>query len=347
MKAQAETHHQFLFIVNKDIKMQQKENIQTFSFDLGEPVSMLDKGELLGYFECAKFDKWYSPPVSFRDISRLLLASAHHQSALEVKKNILLSTVENDPLISFETLEQFVQDYLILGNGYLQVIKNKFGEPLKIVAPLAKYVRVGTKGEYYYIAQYDKEVKLKNVFHFKNTDVNQNIYGLPPYLGAIQSLLLNESATLFRRKYYVNGAHAGSIIYANDSGLNREDVAQIQRELAKTKGQGNFKNVFIYAPNGKPDGLKVIPLSDAMGKDEFLNIKNTSRDDVLAAHRVPPQLIGVIPSNNGGFGDAEKAARVFFINEIKPLQRKLKSINEWLKKEVLKFGEYELSQQSK
>jgi capsid portal protein len=27
-----------------------------------------------------------------------------------------------------------------------------------------------------------------------------------------------------------------------------------------------------------------------------------SRDGVLAAHRIPPQLLGIVPSNTGGFG---------------------------------------------
>ncbi|NUV17105.1 hypothetical protein MS6207_01281 [Escherichia coli] len=32
---------------------------------------------------------------------------------------------------------------------------------------------------------------------------------------------------------------------------------------------------------------------------------------MLAAHRVPPQLMGIIPTNTGGFGDVEKAAARF------------------------------------
>jgi capsid portal protein len=36
-------------------------------------------------------------------------------------------------------------------------------------------------------------------------------YGLPEWVNALQSTLLNESATLFGRKYYDNGNHAGFI----------------------------------------------------------------------------------------------------------------------------------------
>ncbi len=315
----------------------------SFSFELGDPIPILDKSDILGYFECLQHEKWLEPPVKFSDISRLLYASSHHQSALEVKKNVLLSTIKiENNILSADVLEQFIFDYLVFGNAYLQIVKNRFKETLKVICPLAKFVRTNLNGDYYFIANYANEVKLKNVYHLKNVDINQNIYGMPSYLGAIQSLLLNESATLFRRKYYVNGAHAGSILYMNDAQISRDDVENIKKELSRTKGKGNFKNLFIYSPNGRPDGLKVIPLSDAMGKDEFLTIKNTSRDDILAAHRVPPQLLSILPNNTGGFGDVSKAAKIFFINEIKPLQRKLEIINTWAGDKVISFTDYEL-----
>jgi len=77
-------------------------------------------------------------------------------------------------------------------------------------------------------------------------------------------------------------------------------------------------------------------------KDEFLSIKNVSRDDVLAAHRIPPQLLGIIPSNAGGFGDVAKATLVFCRNEIQPLQERLRALNDWIGEEVIRFVPYEL-----
>ncbi|MBE8597220.1 phage portal protein [Xenorhabdus sp. BG5] len=112
--------------------------------------------------------------------------------------------------------------------------------------------------------------------------------------------------------------------------------------LVNTKGQGNFRNLFLYAPGGKKDGIQTIPLSKAAAKDEFLNIKNASRDDILAAHRVPPPLMGIIPQNTGGFGDVEKAAKVFVRNELLPLQSKMQQLNDWLGEEVSRFERYSL-----
>ena len=147
---------------------------------------------------------------------------------------------------------------------------------------------------------------------------------------------------MFRRKYYKNGSHAGFILYMTDAAQDATDIDNMRQALKEAKGPGNFRNLFVYAPNGKKDGIQLIPVSEVAAKDDFLNIKNVTRDDQLAAHRVPAQLIGIVPNNAGGFGDVEKAARVFVTNELEPLQERLKELNDWLGIEVIKFEPYSL-----
>jgi len=67
---------------------------------------------------------------------------------------------------------------------------------------------------------------------------------------------------------------------------------------------------------------------------------------LLSAHRVPPQMMGIIPDNSGGFGDAVKAAQVFVRNELTPLQERLKELNSWLGEDVIAFRPYELEPQA-
>lgn len=99
---------------------------------------------------------------------------------------------------------------------------------------------------------------------------------MPEYLSALNSAWLNESATLFRRKYYQNGAHAGYIMYVTDAAQNNTDVEALREAMSDSKGMGNFKNLFFYAPNGKPDGIKIVPLSEVATKDDFFNIKRSA-----------------------------------------------------------------------
>ena len=235
---------------------------------------------------------------------------------------------------------------------YLEKRTNRFGEVISLEPALAKYTRRGLDLETYWFVQYSLTTQpyqftKGNVFHLMEPDINQEIYGLPGYLSAIPSALLNESATLFRRKYYINGSHAGFIMYMTDAAQNQEDVNNIRKAMKSAKGPGNFRNLFMYSPNGKKDGIQIIPLSEVAAKDEFLNIKNVSRDDMMAAHRVPPQMMGIIPNNTGGFGDVEKASRVFVRNELMPLQKRLQELNDWLNEEVIRFEAYDLGLKGK
>lgn len=63
---------------------------------------------------------------------------------------------------------------------------------------------------------------------------------------------------------------------------------------------------------------------------------------MMAAHRVPPQMMGIMPSNVGGFGDVEKASKVFVRNELIPLQKSLEELNDWLDMEIIRFKPYSL-----
>ncbi len=55
---------------------------------------------------------------------------------------------------------------------------------------------------------------------------------------------------------------------------------------------------------------------------------------------MPPQLMGIIPSNASGFVDVEKAAGVFNGLEIGPLKARLRELNDWIGIEVVRFRQY-------
>ena len=262
-----------------------------------------------------------------------------------MKRNILVSTFIPHPLLSQQDFSRFVLDYLVFGNAFLEKRLNRIGVLLRLESSPAKYTRRGVEEDVYWFVQSFKEphrFEPGSVFHLLEPDINQEMYGLPEYISSLNSAWLNESATLFRRKYYQNGAHAGYIMYVTDAAQSGTDVDRLRSAMNNTKGLGNFKNLFFYAPNGKPDGIKIVPLSEVATKDDFFNIKNASRDDLLSAHRVPPQMMGIIPNNTGGFGDVEKASLVFVRNELMPLQKRLEELNYWIGEVVIKFNEYSL-----
>ncbi|KGT56461.1 Presumed portal vertex protein [Xanthomonas citri pv. fuscans] len=313
------------------------------AFTFGDPTPVLDGRGVLDYLECWQNGRWYEPPVALDGLSKTTRSNPFLQSGLIFKRNMLARTFRPHRLMTREAFEQLSLDWITLGNGYLERRRNRMGGALSLTAPLSKYMRRGiTEGEYFQVRTWHDEHVFEpgSVFQLREADVDQELYGLPEWMPAMQSALLNESATLFRRKYYNNGSHAGFILYLTDPQQSQEDVDALRNAMKGAKGPGNFRNLFLYSPGGNKDGLKLIPVSEVAAKDEFSGIKGITRDDMLAALRIPPQLMGIVPQNAGGFGSIREAAAVWAANELEPLQARMLKINDWVGDDVISFTPY-------
>lgn len=315
--------------------------VEAFAF--GDPEPVLDRRLLLDQAECYANDRWYEPPVSRDGLARAYRASAHHSSAIEFKRNLVTAAFEPTPYLSRSDFQKAVQDYLIFGDAFFEVRTNMFGDPLRITHAPAKYMRRGIKpGVFYFVpgARGSTEYEPGSIVQIMQPDINQELYGVPGYLSALQSALLNEAATLFRRRYYLNGSHAGYILYATGTFANG-DVDKIRDALKQSKGPGNFRNLFVHAPEGKENGIKVVGIADQGAKDEFLGIKTATAADVLAAHRVPPQLLGIVPAQGSAFGNPKDAMLTFHESEIDPIKGAFLELNDRLGVEAIRYKKRE------
>lgn len=328
-----------------DQQLEQAAPAKAEAFSFGEPTPVVDGYDFF-YTGCWMLgNEWYEPPVDFPALAQTYRATAHHGSAIQVKRNILVRSFIPHPLLSRQAFSALATDYFVFGNCYLERIFGRLGRLLALKPARAKYVRRGADlSRYFWVPNWSERIEFDegSIIHLLEPDINQEVYGVPDYLGALQSIYLNENATLFRRKYYLNGSHAGFVMYVSDAAHNQEDIDAMRTALKDSKGVGNFRNLFLYSPNGKKDGIQIIPISEVAAKDDFAAIKNITRDDQLAGHRIPPQLMGIIPNNTGGFGDVEKAAKVFVTNELEPVQAVFSEINDLLGEEVVRFREYSL-----
>ncbi|MFC3549468.1 phage portal protein [Lysobacter cavernae] len=314
------------------------------AFTFGEPTPVLDSRGLLDYIECWQNGRWYEPPVSLDGLAKTTRSNVFLQSGLTFKRNMLARTFIPHRLLSREAFEQLALDWTTFGMAYVEERQSVLGSTMALKPCLAKYMRRGVDLESFFMVRgwhNEHEFKPGTVLQLREADVDQEIYGLPEWLSALQSALLNESATLFRRKYYNNGSHAGFILYLTDQQASEGDVDNLRQAMRQAKGPGNFRNLFVYSPGGKKDGMQLIPVSEVAAKDEFGGIKNITRDDMLASLRIPPQLMGIVPQNAGGFGSIRDASVVWAANELEPLQTRLARLNELVGEEVIRFRPYE------
>jgi PBSX family phage portal protein len=309
------------------------------AFTFGEPEA-IDRASLLDYRYIYSSGRWYEPPVSLVGLANMVQVAPHHASALYLKRNLLVESFVPSSFLSTREFSSMTMDYLTFNNGYFQVQRSIGGNPLKLLRMPSLQTRVGLQpGQFWFCPEGRQETEFKpgDVVHLFDVDLKQEIYGVPEYLSALHAAQLNRSATLFRRKYYDNGSHAGFILSMTDPAQDPEDIDAIRDALRNSKGPGNFRNLFVYTPGGSKDGIKLIPISEVGARDDFASIKNTSRDDVLVAHRVPPQLLGVVPTNAGGFGNVDEARKAFMRTEIRPIQTRMAALNEDLGVNAIAF----------
>jgi PBSX family phage portal protein len=317
---------------------------QPMMFTFGEPESAIAGYDLWSYFELWHNGRWYEPPVPMVSLAKAMTASVQHRSAIALKCNLLVKHFQPTRWMTRAAFERAMLDFLQLGWAAWERIDNLAGRPMQLRHTPAAFTRIGVQpGTAWFVkgpTAADYEFRPNSLITVHQPDLLQEIYGVPEWLAALQSMLLNENATMFRRRYYLNGAHAGFIFYLSEPLADKETADMVRDKLQAAKGRNNFKNIFLNVPGGKKDGVQLIPISDVAAKDEFMNIKNVTRDDVLSAHRVPPQLVGVIPQGNSGFGDPRTAMDVFFTNEIEPIMSRMLGVNEELGVEVIRFTPY-------
>jgi len=306
--------------------------------EFGEPESVITDtfADYLGVF--LDQGEYYSPPVSKRGLVQLLRANAYHGRMPSYRAGQVLRYTETNSTLPRQELEKLVLDYLVTGELYAGLTYNAIGKVIGVGNLLSAYARVrpsSSKPRYAYLqpggletVDYDED----EVVHITQPDLLQGIYGLPAYFGALHSVLLNEAATLFRRKYYRNGAHIGSVFVTTAASLKPADEKAIASKIKASKGIGNFRSMYLHLPGNQKaqDVINIIPVGDVATRDEFAKIKEWTQSDISAAWGTRPEVAGIMPETNGSTGDIEKLVEIDYWNNTFPILQKLEVFNDYL-----------------
>lgn len=313
--------------------------------EFDNPESVMNS-DILSYMDSAILDGVYEPPIRFDVFAKAIRANPMHSSALDVKKNMLCTSLVTDKTILKKSeLKKFIMDFLVFGNGYLVKQRGRLGDVITLSHIPALYMRRKEKLTGF---KYKPDVNSDNgakdytneqVFHFFDYDVTQELYGLPQYASALTSIWLSEDATLFRRKYFINGSHAGYLLFIDDPNMSVEQEDEIRQAL-RNKGALAFKNLFF---NGRGKGKKpeLIPISQVEAKDSYKDIKQQTMADILTCHRIPLELMSVKREGIQSTGDLNKIDKVFYKNELLPLLEAIEELNDFAEKTVLTIKEYQ------
>jgi PBSX family phage portal protein len=274
---------------------------------------------------------YYTPPVALKGLARLLKANPHHGTLPSFKANLLVKHLKQNALVSKKTLRNAAVDFNTFGNCYFKLIKNNAGGVIGVNQLPAINMR-RKPGRLYCYLNRDGTITdfiFGEVVHIAEYDSEQQIYGVPYWLGALQSVLLAEDARLFFRRFFKNGAHTGLLVVT--SGLKTDEETVLKTAIKGIKGIGNWLSMHIGFPSGKIDELiKQMPMGGDGAKIEYAKLMGVSTDEIMEAWRIPPQLAGMLPDINGNTGDLDKVKQMYHEFEIIPFQDIMCELNNYL-----------------
>ena len=179
---------------------------QSVAFTFGEPIPVVNGRELNSYLECWFNGRYFEPAISLNGLAKSYKSTPYLSSGIIFKRNFLANLFVPHPKLPRSAFEQIALDFIWCGNAYLEKITSHKGGVINYKPALAKYVRRGEhQNEYWLICSnhtgYNEYLFKNRLFHIKEADIDQEIYGVPEYYAALQSAWHNESATLYSRKY--------------------------------------------------------------------------------------------------------------------------------------------------
>jgi len=247
---------------------------------------------------------------------------------------------------------RMLTDYFALGNGWLEVSRNTKGEVAAIYHVRGKTVRRKKDFSGYYQVRSFKKQEFRNfgdpknrdkneLIHFYEYDPEDDYYGIPEWLPAMATMAMDRAAVEYNTYVFDNGMMIPFAIIIEGGTLSRKARNALKNFLQKNyKGIANAGRAMVIANDDPNVKIRIEKLDTPGLRDmSFSKMRLLSRDEVIAAHRVPPRLTGIMtPGQLGGGGEVSGQLKIFQETLIKPEQRKLENI---LNRTILaSFGEH-------
>jgi PBSX family phage portal protein len=266
------------------------------------------------------------PFFDFEDVLKLYYANVYHRLCINIKSRIL-SMVEKSDLDKYVQgntrafLQECVRDLEIYGNLFVEIAGTQKYKAFYHLP--AREARISKEFRVYQVQGFKKqEIEAKQL---KYSSPMSRFYGEPDYLSSINNILVNKNIDLYNTLFFENGAIPDLGIIFENSEPSDEQIEAFKTFFAKTfKGVKNAHRTIILSAQPSLDGkdahIRIEKLSE--NKDlSFEKLKAINRDDIVAAHNVPPRLVGIV--NSGGLGgQGELMGQLHSFNEIciKPKQ---------------------------
>lgn len=237
-----------------------------------------------------------------------------------------------NPFMTFYDLKDLTITFLELtGNAYWWLLKNKKGDVVQIypwlrpdrMTPIPSVEKFIDRYRYIEPGIGDPiDFETSEIIHFKYINPLDPYSGRSPVGSAALAIAVDEYAQKYNLRFFQNGARPDFVLQFKD-GIEDVQAKRIMEKWEERHGQGNEHRPAVLSKG------EVRPTSLTQKDMEFYNQRLMSRDEILAAFKVPKSLLGITEDVN--FATAQAARQMFIKQVIVPKVEKFAQyLNEFL-----------------
>lgn len=224
--------------------------------------------------------------------------------------------------------KQIATDFETFGFALVEMTRNRSGKPSKFYHMAPETCRIarnipGIPGitDQKYIVQvvnrHERIFKIYDGVPSKIKDPNSNNlmtevllirsyhvdggkYGIPKWVPALKAMVGNDKVAQYNINFFENEAVPRFAVIVQGGKLDDQTKETIRSHFnKKLKGiQNAHKTLVLTSPKGTD--IKLVPLAGEMKDSSFQHYRKDNRDEVIAAHRVPPHRIQVYDTGDSG-----------------------------------------------
>lgn len=242
--------------------------------------------------------------------------------------------IDNQGTMLSELMEKLVYDYIGVGAATVQILRNPYGEVVKLSYVDVTCVRLNEDGDKVYYSKnwgrYNRDVRVydryakglispNSIMYIKNPKT-RDVYGKPIWNSSLRDALTMIEASKSNYNSVMNQFSPNTLISFNQGIPDPETKDEMEKAVLEKYTGANGSKIFMTWCDSADTAPTLQSFSAEDYTDKYNAVMETAKNNILSAFRVSPQLIG-IPSPSGFAAEEyEDAYKLLYATQIRPIQ---------------------------
>jgi len=164
-------------------------------------------------------------------------------------------------------------------------------------------------------------------------------YGVPASIPALGALIGELEAREYNLRFFENHAIPAYAVIVEGGDLDEDSRELVRRYFRSEVRRNPHKTLILSSPTGVT--IRLEKLNAEVRESSFRFYRKDNRDEVIAAHRVPPYRLGIAETGSLGGSTSREATEIYKASVIRPRQETLEDRLNRLVREGFGIGGWE------